>query len=42
MVILMADWGCSLYVIKRQNDTVEVNPLYIVPSMSLSLAVYVS
>ena len=37
MMILFADWRCWHYVIKRQNDTVEVNPSYIVPSLSLKV-----
>ena len=32
MVILLVDWRCYLTEIKRQNDTVELNPLFIVHS----------
>ena len=35
MIILLADWRYWLYVIKRQNDTGEVIPPYMVPSLSL-------
>ena len=36
MVILLVDWRCYLLEIKRQNDTVELNPLY---SALLSLSI---
>ena len=32
MVILLVDSRCYLIKIKRQNDTVELNPLFIVQS----------
>ena len=35
MVILLVDWGCYLLEIKRQNDTAELNPLFIVHSCLL-------